>query len=113
MVTLINGANVYVATKINNQGADVFTVSQKPAFTTSYKEYLKYEKRKVISMDEYRAMQKECTACAKGGGVSELDGRGRVWKAVEHRYADTRIHGVDAGHAEPERRGGARVYAGG
>ena len=59
VVTLINGANVYVATKINNQGANTFTVSQQPAFTTSYKEYLKYQKRKVISMDEYRAVQKE------------------------------------------------------
>ena len=58
VVTLINGANVYVATKINNQGADVFTVSQQPAFTTSYTEYLKYQKRKVISMDQYRAVQK-------------------------------------------------------
>ena len=28
VVTLVNGANVYVATKINHQGADVFTISQ-------------------------------------------------------------------------------------
>src|SRR5580704_3473925 len=74
VVTLINGANVYVATKINNQGADVFTVSQQPAFTTSYKEYLKYGKRKVITMDQYRAVQQECTVCAQVGAFQSTAG---------------------------------------
>jgi putative ABC transport system permease protein len=74
VVTLVNGANVYVATKINKQGADVFTISQQPAFTTSYKEYLKYQKRKVISLDEYRAVQSECTACLQVGAFQSTTG---------------------------------------
>jgi putative ABC transport system permease protein len=93
VVTLINGANVHVATKINNQGADVFTVSQQPAFTTSYKEYLKYQKRKVISMDEYRAVQKECTACAEVGAFQSSTG-GIVYKAQSS--TDTQIRGYTA-----------------
>jgi len=74
VVTLVNGANVYVATKINKQGADVFTISQQPAFTTSYKEYLKYQKRKVISLDDYRAVQSECTACLQVGAFQSTTG---------------------------------------
>jgi putative ABC transport system permease protein len=74
VVTLINGANVYVATKIDNQGANVFTISQQPAFTTSYKEYLKYQKRKVISLDDYSAVQKECTACLAVGAFQNSTG---------------------------------------
>ena len=74
VVTLVNGANVYVATKINKQGADVFTISQQPAFTTSYKEYLKYQKRKVISLDDYRAVQSECTACLQVGAFQSTVG---------------------------------------
>jgi putative ABC transport system permease protein len=93
VVTLINGANVYVATKIDNQGADVFTVSQQPAFTTSYKEYLKYQKRKVISMDEYRAVQKECTACAEVGAFQSTTG-GIVFGAQSS--TDTQIRGYSA-----------------
>ncbi len=93
VVTLVNGANVYVATKINNQGADVFTVSQQPAFTTSYKEYLKYQKRKVISMDEYRAVQKECTACAAVGAFQSASG-GVVYGAQSS--TDTQIRGYTA-----------------
>jgi putative ABC transport system permease protein len=75
VVTLINGANQYVATKINNQGADVFTISQQPAFTTSYKEYLQYQKRKVITLDEYRAVQSECTYCVAVGAFQSTTGR--------------------------------------
>jgi len=93
VVTLINGANVYVATKINNQGADVFTVSQQPAFTTSYKEYLKYQKRKVISMDQYRAVQKECTACAEVGAFQSSTG-GIVYG--RQSSTDTQIRGYTA-----------------
>jgi putative ABC transport system permease protein len=74
VVTLVNGANVYVATKINKQGADVFTISQQPAFTTSYKEYLTYQKRKVISLDDYRAVQSECAACLQVGAFQSTTG---------------------------------------
>jgi putative ABC transport system permease protein len=93
VVTLVNGANQYVATKINNQGADVFTVSQQPAFTTSYKEYLQYKKRKVISMDEYRAVQKECTACWEVGAFQSTAG-GIVYGAQSS--TDTQIRGYTA-----------------
>jgi putative ABC transport system permease protein len=75
VVTLINGANVFVATKINKQGADVFTVSQQPAFTTSYKDYLKYQKRKVISLDDYRAVKDDCTSCAEVGALQSTTGK--------------------------------------
>ncbi|MGA8939861.1 MAG: ABC transporter permease [Acidobacteriaceae bacterium] len=93
VVTLINGANVYVATKINNQGADVFTISQQPAFTTSYADYLKYQKRKVISLDDYHAMQKECTMCAEVGAFQSTTG-GVVYKAQSS--TDTQIRGYSA-----------------
>jgi putative ABC transport system permease protein len=75
VVTLVNGANVYVATKVNKQGADVFTVSQQPAFTTSYKEYLKYQKRKIITLEQYRAVQSGCTACTQVGAFQSTVGK--------------------------------------
>jgi len=74
VVTLINGANVFVATKINKQGADVFTISQQPGFTTSYKDYLKYQKRKVISLEDYRAVKEECTGCVQVGALQSTSG---------------------------------------
>lgn len=93
VVTLVNGANQYVATKVNNQGADVFTISQQPAFTTSYADYLKYQKRKVISMDEYRAVQERCTYCQKVGAFQSTTG-GVVFGAQSS--TDTQIRGYTA-----------------
>jgi len=84
---------VFVATKINKQGADVFTISQQPAFTTSYKEYLKYQKRKVISLDDYRAVQTECTACASVGALQSTSGT-IVYQAQSS--TDTQIRGYTA-----------------
>jgi putative ABC transport system permease protein len=93
VVTLINGANVYVATKINNQGADVFTISQQPAFTTSYADYLKYKKRKIISMDEYHAVQQRCTYCLEVGAFQSSTG-GIVYGSQSS--TDTQIRGYSA-----------------
>jgi putative ABC transport system permease protein len=93
VVTLINGANVYVATKINSQGADVLTVSQQPAFTTSYKEYLRFLKRKIISLDEYHAVQSECSACLQVGALQSATGK-IVYGAQSS--TDTTIRGYTA-----------------
>jgi putative ABC transport system permease protein len=93
VVTLVNGANQYVATKINNKGADVFTISQQPAFTTSYRDYLKYQKRKVISMDAYRAMQQRCTSCLQVAAFQSTIGK-IVYGAQSS--TDTQIRGYTA-----------------
>jgi putative ABC transport system permease protein len=93
VVTLVNGANLYVATKINKQGADVFTVSQQPAFTSSYQEYLKYQKRKVISLDEYRTVQSQCSACLQVGAFQSTTGK-IVYAAQSS--TDTQIRGYTA-----------------
>jgi putative ABC transport system permease protein len=93
VVTLVNGAKVYVATKINKQGADVFTISQQPSFTTSYKDYLRYQKRKIISLDEYRAIKANCTACTQVGALQSSVGK-IVYGAQSS--TDTQVRGYTA-----------------
>jgi putative ABC transport system permease protein len=90
VVTLVNGANVYIATKINRQGANVFTISQQPAFTTSYQDYLRYKKRKIISYDDYLAVRDRCTACVQIGAFQSSTG-GIVYGAESS--TDTQIRG--------------------
>ncbi len=75
VVTLVNGANKFVATKINTFGADVFQVNQRPSVITSYEEFLKYNKRKVLTMDDYRAISDECKSCGATGASSETSGK--------------------------------------
>jgi putative ABC transport system permease protein len=75
VVTLINGADNYVATKINKQGADVFTISQQPGFSTDYKQWLTYQKRKVITLEQYHAIRDGCTQCAQVGAMQSTTGK--------------------------------------
>ena len=75
VVTLINGANVYVATKVNSYGADVFTLSRAPGFVSNYNQYLRYSKRKILSLDEYRAIKAGCTSCLQVGALQATTGK--------------------------------------
>jgi putative ABC transport system permease protein len=93
VVTLVNGARTYVATKVNKQGADVFTISQRPAIVNNYADYIRYMKRKILSLDEYRAMQQECSLCEQVGALQST-----VGKIVygSQSSTDTQIRGYTA-----------------
>ena len=75
VVTLVNGANVYVATKVNGYGADVFTLSKQPAFTNSYADFLTFEKRKIIGMEDYHTIQNDCRHCLEVGAMQSSLGK--------------------------------------
>ena len=93
VVTLVNGANVYVATKVNTYGADVLTVSKQPAIVTSYDEYIKDQKRKIISTDEYRGLKADCKSCRSVGALQSATGK-IVYGT--HSSTDTQIRGYTA-----------------
>ncbi len=76
IVTMINGVNKYVATKVYGYGADVFTASKMPQVILSGEEYLKYTKRKILRMEDYEAVAQECTACTLTG--AEISKTGTV-----------------------------------
>ena len=59
VITLVNGANKYVATKLSDHGADVFTVTRMPGVIMSAEEYFRYQKRKVIRIEDYRAIDRK------------------------------------------------------
>ena len=74
VVTLVNGANVYVATKVNRYGADVFTVSKQPGFITSYEQFRTFQKRKNILLSDYRAVLENCHQCTGVGAMQTSTG---------------------------------------
>ncbi|HEU5457712.1 MAG TPA: ABC transporter permease, partial [Terracidiphilus sp.] len=69
VITLVNGANRYVVTKLSGYGADVFTVTRMPSVIFSAQEYLKYQKRKILHMSDYEAIQQNCTGCLEVGAL--------------------------------------------
>ena len=96
VITLVNGANSYVTTKIISHGADVFTVQQMPGVIFSAEEYFKFQKRKKLLDEDYEAIRDSCTECSevgvrldRGGSVvynghssNDTDMRGITWTMV-------------------------------
>ena len=96
VITLVNGANTYVSTKLVSHGADVFTVRQMPGVIFSAEEYFKYQKRKILRIEDYRAIQDGCTVCGdvgvrldrnvsvvfNGHSSTDTDMRGLTWTMV-------------------------------
>src|SRR6201987_2921000 len=78
VMTLINGAKIYVATKVNKQGAN---------------DFVRFKKRKVISLDNYRAMKQQCTLCREVGAMQGTTG-GVVYG--KESATDTNIRGYTA-----------------
>ncbi|QEE27108.1 FtsX-like permease family protein [Terriglobus albidus] len=93
VVTLVNGANVYVAEKIYRYGADVFTVSKQPRVISSYDEYRKFQKRKIIRLEDYQFVLEHCHRCQAVGALQSSTG-----KVVSgtHSTTDTDIRGWTA-----------------
>jgi putative ABC transport system permease protein len=69
VITLVNGANKYVATKLSGYGADVFTVSRMSAVIFSADDYFRYQKRKILHVEDYQAIRDDCTLCSEVGAL--------------------------------------------
>ena len=67
VVSLINGANQYVATKVFNLGADVFGVAHQPSIITNVDDFLEFQKRKKLHLDDYEAIRDLCKSCKQVG----------------------------------------------
>jgi putative ABC transport system permease protein len=69
VITLVNGANRYVSTKLSGYGADVFTVTRMSSVIFTPEEYFKYQKRKIVRIEDYQAVRDNCPDCAEVGAL--------------------------------------------
>jgi putative ABC transport system permease protein len=69
VITLVNGADRYVSTKLSGYGADVFTITQMSSVIFTPEEYFKFQKRKILRMDDYDALREGCTECSEVGAM--------------------------------------------
>src|ERR1039457_7314659 len=90
VITLVNGANKYVSTKLSGYGADVFTVSRMSSIIFSAEDYFKYQKRKIVRIEDYQAVREGCTLCSEVGAL--LD-RSTTVVANGHSSDNTTIRG--------------------
>ena len=90
VITLVNGANTFVATKVYSYGADVFTAAKQPTVTFSDAEYTRYQKRKDLTFDDYLDVAAKCKDCLATGAMANTSGK-IVYN--NHSSADTDIRG--------------------
>ncbi len=69
VITLVNGANKYVSTKLSGYGADVFTVNRMSSVIFTPEEYFKFQKRKILRVEDYEAIKAGCNECAEVGAL--------------------------------------------
>jgi putative ABC transport system permease protein len=67
VITLVNGANKFVATKISGYGSDTFTIKKSPSVIQSGEEWLRFQKRKILRFDDYEAIRDNCKLCVTTG----------------------------------------------
>ncbi len=74
VVSIIDGLNTYVSTKIFNLGADVFLLSKAPAVILNIDEWEESQKRKDIREDDYEAIKAGCQHCQMVGAAASSTG---------------------------------------
>ena len=75
VVTLTNGAKEFVTSKMNSYGASVITVSKMPQTFMTIEEWLSFQRRRDISMDDYHAILGDCRSCMSVGAQRTQTGK--------------------------------------
>jgi len=92
VVTFVNGINSYVAEKIFNLGADVFIMFKVSPAVTNIDHFIEAQKRKDLTLDDYRAVREGCKLCAYVGAYAR-NNSGHV-KYGEQALTDTMVQGM-------------------
>src|SRR5216683_1786490 len=77
VMTIVQGANVYVEQKIANLGTDVFQIARTPFAATDFTIILKALRYRKIELDDMRAVAERCTACGEIGASASATVRAR------------------------------------
>jgi putative ABC transport system permease protein len=75
VVTLTNGAKQFVTSKINRYGAAVITIRKMPQVVYTIDEYIKFQKRRDVSYEDYRAVLSDCRSCLSVGAQRSTTGK--------------------------------------
>ncbi len=77
VMTLVQGANLYVEQKIANLGTNVFQIARTPFAVTDFNIIIKALKFKKIDVDDMRAIADGCPACEEVGATVSTTVRAR------------------------------------
>ena len=95
VMTIVQGANLYVEKKIANLGTDVFQVARTPFAATDFNVVIKALKNKHIELEDLHAVQEQCDACKVVGATGNTTGKVRYG---DNELADVNIYRPHAEH---------------
>jgi putative ABC transport system permease protein len=87
VMTLVQGANVYVEQKIANLGTNVFQIARTPFAVTDFNIVIKALKYRKIELEDMQAIADRCTACGEVGASAS--------STVRVRYGDKEVTDVN------------------
>jgi putative ABC transport system permease protein len=97
VMTIVQGANLYVEEKIANLGTNVFQVSKTPLVVTDFQEFIKARRYKDLTPEDLHAIRSQCTDCLSVGAQVQTS---TTVKYANESGEDTSIRGVTANMAE-------------
>lgn len=77
VVTIVQGANAYVETKVAGLGSDVFQLARTPFAVTDFEIVLKALRYKHVTYDDYQAVAGQCWECTITGASGTAQVRAR------------------------------------
>ena len=77
VMTIVQGANLYVENKVANLGTNVFQVARTPFAVTDFSIIIKALKYKKIELDDVRAVAEGCPDCQEVGATASASVRAR------------------------------------
>jgi putative ABC transport system permease protein len=87
VMTIVQGANVFVEKKIANLGTNVFQIARTPFAVTDFNIIIKALKYRKIELDDMRAIAEKCLSCEEVGATASV--------TVRARYGDKEIQDVN------------------
>src|ERR1700758_2533262 len=70
VMTIVQGANLYVEQKIANLGTNVFQIARTPFAVTDFNIIVKALKYRKIELADMQAVEEACTACEQVGATA-------------------------------------------
>ncbi len=74
VMTIVQGANVYVEQKIANLGTNVFQIARTPFAVTDFNIIIKALKYRKIELEDMQAVAEACTLCEEVGATASASG---------------------------------------
>src|SRR3989454_11883390 len=87
VMTIVQGANVYVEQKIANLGTNVFQIARTPFAVTDFNIIIKALKFKKIELEDMRSVAEGCPACKEVGATTS--------GSVHARYGNKEVADVN------------------